>query len=174
MRILRIEVQNFRLLEDVKVVLDEDTTLIVGRNNSGKTSFSEVFNKFLGSESCHFSPDDLSVNAYSKFKEALKLYTAYEKSKSDKEAVDEITKKEKAYKECIPAIVLGVFIEYEEKDDLSSLSKFLMDLDSSRKDLLISCEYKIENPEKFFASYNKEATTYKDDIKEFVKRNFEE
>ncbi len=173
MRILRIEVQNFRLLEDAKVALDEDTTLIVGRNNSGKTSFSEVFNKFLGSDSCRFSVDDLTIGVFAKFEESLKEYKAYEKAKTDKEDVEEIAKKERDYKDGLPEIVLNVFIEYEEKDDLSSLSKFLMDLDPTRKDVLISCVFKIENPDKFFFTYEKESKSYKNDIKEFVKKNFQ-
>lgn len=172
MRITRVDVQNFRLLEDVKIALDEDTTLVVGRNNSGKTSFSEIFNKFLGSESCRFSADDLAISAFAKFEEALKDRASYEKAKIDKEDLNEITKKEKAYKDALPEIVLRVLIEYEEKDDLSALSKFLMDLDPTRKDILISCVFKIENPEKFFSIYDKESKAYKNDIKEFAKKNF--
>lgn len=42
MRIAKIEVKIFRLLEDSCVFLD-DITLIVGRNNSGKTSLIDIF-----------------------------------------------------------------------------------------------------------------------------------
>jgi predicted ATP-dependent endonuclease of OLD family len=37
-RISQVRVRNFRLLADVTLKLDPKTTLIVGRNNSGKTS----------------------------------------------------------------------------------------------------------------------------------------
>ena len=48
MQIKKAEVENFRKLKNVTIDLDDSVTLIVGRNNSGKTSLSEVFNKFLG------------------------------------------------------------------------------------------------------------------------------
>lgn len=36
MRIHQVEIKNFRLLADAELVLEEQTTVIVGRNNSGK------------------------------------------------------------------------------------------------------------------------------------------
>ena len=36
MRINRAKIENFRLLRDVEIGFEEQTTLIVGRNNSGK------------------------------------------------------------------------------------------------------------------------------------------
>ena len=42
MKLKRVKVKNFRLLQNVELVLEAETTLIVGRNNSGKTSLSEV------------------------------------------------------------------------------------------------------------------------------------
>lgn len=43
MLIKELEVKNFRLLKDVKLSLDPETTVIAGRNNSGKTSLTEIF-----------------------------------------------------------------------------------------------------------------------------------
>ena len=48
MKVNNARVQNFRLLQDVDVALDSETTMVVGRNNSGKTSLVEVFRKFFG------------------------------------------------------------------------------------------------------------------------------
>ena len=47
MRISQVEIKNFRLLADVELVLEDQTTVIVGRNNSGKTSLSEVMRRLL-------------------------------------------------------------------------------------------------------------------------------
>lgn len=47
MRIKSFRVQNFRRLKNVKVDLDEATTIFVGANNSGKTSATHVFQRFL-------------------------------------------------------------------------------------------------------------------------------
>ena len=45
MRIQSAEIKNFRLLTDAALALEEQTTVIVGRNNSGKTSLSEVMRR---------------------------------------------------------------------------------------------------------------------------------
>jgi len=48
MRIEKIKVEGFRLLENVEFGLEENSTVIVGRNNSGKTSFTSIFDCFCG------------------------------------------------------------------------------------------------------------------------------
>jgi predicted ATP-dependent endonuclease of OLD family len=47
MRIDKIEIKNFRLLRAVNLSLEETTTVVVGRNNSGKTSLTELFRRLL-------------------------------------------------------------------------------------------------------------------------------
>ena len=48
MRLHKIEIQNFRLLGKVELLLEAKSTVIVGRNNSGKTSLTELFRRLLG------------------------------------------------------------------------------------------------------------------------------
>lgn len=172
MKITKIEVENFRLLEDVEISLDKETTLIVGRNNSGKTSLTEIFYKFFGNEISQFTFEDFTMTVCEKFKKSLVLHKKYEKSKDDKESEENILNKEDAYKNEIPGIYVRIYIEYEEKDNLSSLSKFIMDLDPKRKDILISCEYTAENTEKLFQTFNENTKKYNDNIIEFIKRNY--
>lgn len=43
MRIKRAIIENFRLLRNVEIGFEDRTTLIVGRNNSGKTSIAELW-----------------------------------------------------------------------------------------------------------------------------------
>ncbi|WP_320338462.1 AAA family ATPase [Citrobacter braakii] len=42
MRIHQVQIKNFRLLADVELVLEEQTTVIVGRNNNGKTESPRI------------------------------------------------------------------------------------------------------------------------------------
>ena len=44
MHVSKIRIQNFRLLVDTEVDIDPKTTLIVGRNNTEKTSFFALSN----------------------------------------------------------------------------------------------------------------------------------
>lgn len=42
MYIQKIGIKNFRLLQAIELLLEQRTTTIVGRNNSGKTSLAEL------------------------------------------------------------------------------------------------------------------------------------
>ena len=71
MRISQVEIKNFRLLADVELVLEDQTTVIVGRNNSGKTSLSEVMRRLLSDGNVAFQLEDFSSACYDHFCEAL-------------------------------------------------------------------------------------------------------
>ena len=57
-------VANFRRLHDVRVDLDDDTTIFVGANNSGKTSATHVFRAFLGKTRGAFQIYDFSARCW--------------------------------------------------------------------------------------------------------------
>lgn len=48
MRIEKVKVEGFRLLQDVEIMLEDSSTVVVGRNNSGKTSLTDIFDRFIG------------------------------------------------------------------------------------------------------------------------------
>lgn len=48
MRIKHVEIRNFRLLRQVAIGLEERTTLIVGRSNSGKPAVGLNFTRGVG------------------------------------------------------------------------------------------------------------------------------
>ena len=76
MRIKNIQVRCFRLLSNVSINLEDDITLIVGRNNTGKTSLLEVIRVFTAGE-VSLSFEDFSQSSYSIFKE---LYAEFQKT----------------------------------------------------------------------------------------------
>ena len=59
MRIKNIQVRNFRMLAEASINLEDDITLIVGRNNTGKTSLLEII-KMLTSKDDSLSFEDFS------------------------------------------------------------------------------------------------------------------
>lgn len=75
MRIHKIRIKNFRLLADAELTLEEKTTVIVGRNNSGKTSLSEVMRRLLTDGSTTFQLEDFSSSSYESFIEKSKEFT---------------------------------------------------------------------------------------------------
>jgi len=60
MKITSIAIRNFRRLEQVAIGFEEDETVFVGPNNSGKTSATAAFRCFLGVKD--FKIHDLSVS----------------------------------------------------------------------------------------------------------------
>ena len=173
MKIKKVEINNFRILENVTIDLDDDITLIVGRNNSGKTSLTEIFHKFFSSDKSKFRFEDFSLSSHANFASANILYTEYVSANEAGDEEDVLFEKLDKFKNALPKIETNIYIEYTEKDDgnLASLSNFLMDLDIDRKDALISCEYNISEPEKFFKVFNTNAAEYNNDIIEFIRKN---
>ena len=47
MYIQKIHIENFRLLKNVDIVLDKSLTLIVGKNNTGKTSVAHLLQSII-------------------------------------------------------------------------------------------------------------------------------
>lgn len=154
MKIKKIEVKNFRKLQNISIDFDECVTLIVGRNNSGKTSLSEVFNKFLGSNAA-FTFDDFNFSILKDYSESLKLYKEYKEIHEQGEEMEEISNlKLKEAKDKIPSIILNIYIEYNEEDDdnLGGFSDLNLNLDDARRDISISCKYFVNEGERFLGT----------------------
>lgn len=72
-RLVCIEVCNFRRLACTRLDLDEATTILVGANNSGKTSLLTVLRNFLG-DAPGFRPYDLSLSHWAKLRDLSKAW----------------------------------------------------------------------------------------------------
>ena len=121
MRIKEIAVRNFRILSNSKMDFDNEMCLLIGRNNTGKTSLMVLFEKFFGQLGFDFN--DFSITQRRKI---LKFNEKTEETEM--------------------AIQLILNIEYEEEDDLCNVSEFIVDLEPDRKDvnLLFECAIKKE------------------------------
>lgn len=132
MHIHKVSVKNFRLLADVEMVLEKQTTLVVGRNNSGKTSLSEAIRRFLVDQSPKFKIEDFSNASYDGFCDALK---ARNEGKEDHEI-----------RALIPFIELRLLFQYDlEQPDLGPLSDFVIDLDPSCNEALVVARYELRD-----------------------------
>lgn len=79
-KLINVCVEGFRLLERVEIAIENDTTVIVGRNNSGKTSLAEVFDRFLGEQPGRFRLEDFAAAVRPKFLSAKALRDAEQSS----------------------------------------------------------------------------------------------
>lgn len=66
MRIKRIGIDNFRLLKRCSIDMTDGLTLVVGKNNTGKTSFVVLLEKFLTKSNPVFDYSDFPVSLRSK------------------------------------------------------------------------------------------------------------
>ena len=114
-----MSVRNFRILQNSTLDFDRELCLLLGRNNTGKTSFMVLIEKFLKTGDFNFN--DFSLNLRKKLFEFDETID-----------VNEL------------AIQLIMTIEYDEKDNLCHLSEFILDLDPKCKtvNLLFECSIK--------------------------------
>jgi predicted ATPase len=132
MHIHKVTVKNFRLLADVELVLETQTTLVVGRNNSGKTSLSEAIRRFLVDQNPKFQIEDFSNASYDGFCDALMAKNA---GRED----DEV-------RALIPSIELRLLFRYDpEKPELGPLSDFVIDLDPDCNEALVVARYELRD-----------------------------
>jgi predicted ATP-dependent endonuclease of OLD family len=104
------------------------STVIVGRNNSGKTSITDVFDRFIGEGGPRFRLEDFSAGIRGKFFSAKALR-------------DENAAPEKVLA-ALPKIVLTITFAYENTAlDLGPLSPFVIDLDIACTTAIVRVEY---------------------------------
>ena len=132
MRIHKVTVRNFRLLANAELVLEDQTTLIVGRNNSGKTSLSEAIHRFLVDPTPKFEIEDFSNASYDGFCDALKAKNA---GRQD----DEV-------RALIPSIELRLLFRYDpQQPEFGPLGEFVIDLDPDCCEALVVARYELRD-----------------------------
>lgn len=108
--------KNFRLLADVRVSLDDEATVVVGRNNSGKTSLTELFRRLTAERSTGFQLEDFSATCHANFVEAYRKYREH----GDPNEVRDL----------LPQIELRIDFSYDETTtDFGPIANFVVDLD---------------------------------------------
>ena len=131
MQLHKITIKNFRLLKDMDLVLEPKATVIVGRNNSGKTSLTQLFWRLLGNEKrSTFRLEDFSSSVHKDF------WNAFVKKCQGAEE-DEV-------RATLPRIEISLTVSYEsDADDFGQLSEFIIDLNPDCTEALIEIKYEL-------------------------------
>lgn len=130
MHISRIDIKNFRLLNNVSISIEKVSTVIVGRNNSGKTSLTEIFRRLFSDNKPYFSLDDFSLSSISIFKNSLIGKIAGED--------------EKMLREALPNIEVRLTVEYDKTAvDLGPIGEFIIDLSEDTSEVVIVIRYEL-------------------------------
>lgn len=138
MQIAQIKIKNFRLLKNVEFELSNDLNVIVGKNNSGKTSLLYCLDKFLNNAT--FRYEDLNIDVQNELESF-----AVGREISDAEF----------YSKNIN-VSMELSIKYEEADNISTLSRFMTDLEDDSNMVHLCFKYYIsyENFKKLKNDYN--------------------
>lgn len=124
MKIFKIQVDNFRLLKEFTIDLEDELSLVIGKNNTGKTSILSVLEKFLNqSERNKFHFDDLNID----FKKEIECLIHGDFIEEDNYVAK--------------GIKLKLFIEYTENCSLENVSRVMMDLDPDNKYIVLGFGY---------------------------------
>lgn len=133
-----IHVKNYRLSSDVKVNLDTTTTIIVGRNNTGKTSLMDLINKVTKGHKLTFY--DYPMNCRDSLYKAVEKYLSAEINYTD--LVRNIF---------CPSIEFVVSYDLENPEQsLGALAPFIIDTDIDTTTAIILAEYKFSISEDNF------------------------
>ena len=126
MRIEKISVQNFRLLKDFSLNLKNELSLIVGKNNCGKTSILSVLEKIFNKNSSRtLTWEDINLNHRKKIFENIK----------------EVSDTPDSEIESILGINLQIWIQYSELDSYQNIQGFMMDLNPDNNFIILEFSY---------------------------------
>lgn len=158
MKISKIQIRNFRLLKDFSLDLEDELSLILGKNNTGKTSILTALDKFLNQSSRRsITLDDFNVG----LKKVLLQYLS---------GVKELPI-ENCYQPL--GIELKVYIEYTEQDDLSQVSSLIMSLDPDDNNIVLKFEYNIDHEQliKLKDDYTEQSEKFDNNPELFLKEH---
>lgn len=121
MKVRKIKIENFRLLKNFEVDLEDELSLVIGKNNTGKTSLLAVLNKFLNEGGSSFTFDDLNIGL--------------------KKELDGLVSNPISDEYVSQGIKLKLFIEYDKEDYLANISQVMLDLDPLNNNVVLAFEY---------------------------------
>ncbi len=125
----KIHIENYRLLMEYDIVFDRQLTLLVGKNNTGKTSLMNLMKTVINGERLKF--EDYPIQCRDK------MY----------HAVFEFWNNRISFEDCkkeVPISKICFYVDYSdetEEDYLGGLSSFIIDLDESVTEARIVAKY---------------------------------
>ncbi len=145
------------MLKDFKLDLKSELSLIVGKNNCGKTSLLTVMDKFLNFESNQFKWDDFNLDFQKKLFQQL---------------VERVNEIEKGVEE--DGIKLTLLISYDENDNYINIQNLMLDLNPENNFVVLEFDYSISgiNFRKLKNDYENLPEKNFEQFIKYIKKNF--
>lgn len=115
----KMKVKGFRLLKDFEMEFKDELSLVIGKNNCGKTSALIILDKMLNSSKVMWEDINLEYQ-----KDLYKKIMDFDMSKQEKIR-------------SLEAINLQLFIDYNENDSYTNIQKFMMDLNPDNNTIVL-------------------------------------
>jgi len=115
----KMKVKNFRLLKNFELDFKNGLSLVIGKNNCGKTSALIILDKMLNSSKVMW--EDINLE--------------YQKELYEKIIGFDISEQEKVAS--LEAVNLQLFIEYNDNDSYTNIQKFMMDLNPDNNTIVL-------------------------------------
>lgn len=132
MQLSNIKIKNYRLLVNADLKVDENITLIVGRNNTAKTSCAELIDKVLKNKVLSYDDYPLTKRKYA--------YVLLAQFMRNKISFENLCNK-------FPVTAIDFYVDYSLDDqnmNLGALSPFIIDVDVDSTMAIIHAEYSIK------------------------------
>ena len=145
MYLRKIEIKNYRLWKEATIELEQGSTVIVGKNNTGKTSFIDIIQRIIKNAKISFN--DYPLNERKSLYEKIRNYLN-----------GTLTFKELSAAFSLPSVLF--YIDYsleDENESLGFLSPFIIDTDDTITEAKIDAAYLfIASQEQFDSYFSKE------------------
>lgn len=149
MELGKVIINNFRKLNTNVTVEFDDEVLIVGKNNTAKTSIFEIFLKFLDNGKV-FKFEDFNYKSITK--DVINgIYTDY-RTALEAENRTKLEQLEIARIKRLPSIKLDIEILISKEDNLADIRNLLFEFDNN-KQIILSCNYEIKDLNKMISRY---------------------
>lgn len=116
----KMHVKNFRLLKDFEIYFNDKMSLIIGKNNCGKTSVLIILEKMLN-DKFKISWNDIHIG--------------YQKSLYDR--IKNIDDNSPFESNALEAVTMYLYIRYDDSDSYENIQKFIMDLDVNNNMIIL-------------------------------------
>lgn len=134
MKLSEVRIHNFRLLKDITIALNKTNspTVLVGPNNSGKTSVADAFYIFVTKSQRSISIHDFNVDSIKEFEKTEKSILEKEDPDLDGSIYE------------FPLIYIELYFDYENSStDIAVASDLLMDLDPKSNQVALRISYEV-------------------------------
>lgn len=155
MKLSEIVIKNFRLLQDARMRLDTTgiTTILVGPNNSGKTSTIEALLAFLQRPIKQLSINDFSLGC----RDAFKKFETHVLTPPAAAAAGGAPAVEPPPLPALPVLSLQLKFDYDDTGpDLALAGELLMDLDDASTTVTVEIRFGPANPQQLAQAYLQE------------------